>query len=144
MGKLTQCRVVPFDGGGEERLIGPKDAVCNSGAWSPDGKWVYVSSDAGGAFHIWRQRFPDGAPEQVTSGTTEEEGIAMASDGKSFVTSVGTEDATVWIHDKTGDRQLSSEGSASQTTLSSDGTQLYFLKQSGGSAGAATLAHGDR
>jgi len=136
LGKLTQCRVVPFNGGGQERLTGPKDGVCNSGAWSPDGKWVYISSDAGGAFHIWRQRFPDGAPEQVTSGTTEEEGIAMASDGKSFVTSVGTKDATVWIHDKTGDHQLSSEGSASQTILSSDGTQLYFLKQSGGSGGA--------
>ncbi|MGA2299122.1 MAG: protein kinase [Candidatus Acidiferrum sp.] len=138
LGKLTQCRVVPFDGSGQERLVGPKDAVCINGAWSPDGKWLYVSADAGGAFHIWRQRFPDGEPEQVTSGTTEEEGIAMASDGTSFITSVGTKDVTVWIHDKTGDHQLSSEGSAFQTTFSGDGTQLYFLKQSGG-IGAAEL-----
>jgi len=138
LGKLTQCRVVPFDGSGQERLVGPKDAVCNSGAWSPDGKWVYVSADAGGAFHIWRQRFPDGELEQVTSGTTEEEGIAMAGDGKSFITSVGTKDSTVWIHDKRGDHQLSSEGSAFQTTFSSDGTQLYFLKRRGG-IGAAEI-----
>ena len=138
LGKLTQCRVVPFDGSGQERLVGPKDAVCNSGAWSPDGKWLYVSADAGGAYHIWRQRFPDGEPEQVTSGTAEEEGIAMAGDAKSFITSVGTKDSTVWIHDKSVDHQLSSEGSAFQTTFSSGGTQLYFLKRSGG-IGAAEI-----
>ena len=138
LGKLTQCRVVPFDGSGQERLVGPTDATCTTGAWSPDSRWVYVSAKKGGSFHIWRQRFPDGVPEQVTSGPTEEEGIAMANDGKSFITSVGTGDVTVWIHDKNGDRQLSSEGSAFQTTFSSDGTKLFYLKRSGGS-GAAEL-----
>ena len=34
---------------------------------------MYVTSRAGGVNHIWRQRFPDGEPEQVTSGLTEEE-----------------------------------------------------------------------
>src|SRR5882762_4792614 len=92
-GKLVQCRVVAFDGSGQEQLGGPKDATCTTGAWSPDGKWVYVSANPEGHFHIWRQRFPDGSPEQVTSGPTEEEGIAMAADGKSFVTSVGTTDS---------------------------------------------------
>jgi Tol biopolymer transport system component/predicted Ser/Thr protein kinase len=138
LGKLTQCRVVPFDGSGHERLVGPKNAVCKSGAWSPDGKWVYLSVDAGGAFHIWRQRFPDGEPEQVTSGPTEEEGIAMAADGKSFITSVGNGDKTVWIHDKNGERQMSSEGSAFHTTFSNDGAYLYYLKSAGGK-GASEL-----
>jgi len=131
LGKLIQCRVVPFDGSGTERLVGPKDAVCTTGAWSPDGKWVYVSANAGGAFHIWRQRFPDGEPEELTAGPTEEEGIAMASDGKSFITSVGTKDSTIWVHDRKGDRQLSSEGAAFATTFSKDGTRLYYLKWSG-------------
>jgi serine/threonine protein kinase/Tol biopolymer transport system component len=131
LGKLTQCRVVPFDGSNEEHLVGPKDAVCTSGAWSPDGKWVYLSTNEGGAFHIWRQRFPDGLPEQVTSGTTEEEGIAMAADGKSLITSVGSKDAIVWIHDQKGDHQLTSDGSAFYTTFSSDHSQLYYLKTSG-------------
>jgi Tol biopolymer transport system component len=130
-GKLVQCRVVPFDGSGLERLVGPKDATCTSGAWSPDGKWVYVSANPAGQFHIWRQRFPDGTPEQVTSGPTEEEGIAMAGDGKSFVTSVGTMDSTLWLHDARGDRQLTSEGAAFRSTFSSDGRRLYYLKRSG-------------
>jgi serine/threonine protein kinase len=131
LGKLTQCRVVPFDGSGVEHLVGPKDAICTSGAWSPDGRSVYVSANGGGQFHIWRQRFPDGQPEQLTSGPTEEEGIAMTNDGKSFITSVGTKDATVWIHDQKGDHQLSSEGSAFYTTFSKNRTQLYYLKRSG-------------
>jgi hypothetical protein len=33
--------------------------------------------------------FPDGAPEQITWGPTEEEGIAMAPDGRSFIAAVG-------------------------------------------------------
>jgi len=142
LGKLTQCRVVPFnapsDGSPHEHLVGPKNAVCKSGAWSPDGKWVYLSVDTGGAFHIWRQRFPDGEPEQVTSGPTEEEGIAMAADGKSFITSVGNGDKTVWIHDNNGERQMSSEGSAFHTTFSNDGAYLYYLKSAGGK-GASEL-----
>ncbi len=138
LGKLTQCRVVPFSGGGKEQWLGPAGATCTSGAWSPDGKWVYVSARKEGRFHIWRQRFPDGEPEQVTSGPTEEEGIAMANDGRSLITSVGTEDSTVWIHDEKGDRQLSSEGTAYGTTISDDGKRVYFLKRSG-EGGAAEL-----
>ena len=130
-GELMPCQVVPFDGSGGARVVGPPQATCTSGAWSPDGKWVYVGSNEGGRFHIWRQRFPDGPPQQVTFGTTEEEGIAMSSDGKSLLTSVGVRDATVWIHDAGGDRQLSSEGSAFWTTLSQDGSKLYYLMQSG-------------
>src|SRR6202041_4184269 len=110
LGKLTQCRVVPFDGNGHEHLVGPKNTVCKSGAWSPDGKWVYLSVDTGGAFHIWRQRFPDGPPEQVTSGPTEEEGIAMAPDGRSFITAVAVESNSLWVHDAKGERQISLEG----------------------------------
>jgi eukaryotic-like serine/threonine-protein kinase len=131
LGKLTQCSVVPFSGGGKERWVGPAGATCTSGAWSPDGKWVYVSARKDGRFHIWRQRFPDGELEQVTSGPTEEEGIAMANDGRSFITSVGTAEATAWVHDEKGDRQLSSEGEGYGTTLSGDGRRVYFLRSSG-------------
>jgi serine/threonine protein kinase/Tol biopolymer transport system component len=131
-GKIGQCRVLPFDGrSGRETLVGPADAECTTGAWSPDGNWIYLSTNQGGKFHIWRQRFPEGEPEQVTSGPTEEEGIAMAPDGKSFLTSVGTQSRTIWIHDAKGDHQLSSEGDTFATTLSRDGTKLFYLKRTG-------------
>ena len=131
LGKLTRCRVVPFDGSGPEQLVGPEDASCTTGAWSLDGKRIYMSTNKGGRFHIWRQRFPDGEPEQVTSGPTEEEGVAMALDGKSFLTSVGTQDSTLWIHDEKGEHQISSEGNTYWGTFSSDEKKLFFLKQAG-------------
>jgi serine/threonine protein kinase len=125
-GDLLPCRVVPFSGNGEVRVVGPPGRRCNGGAWSPDGKWVYVSAETD-VYHIWRQRFPSGEPEQVTTGPTSQEGIAMSPDGSSFITSVGSQDRTVWLHDNNGDQQVSSEGNAVQPRFSSDGAHLYFL-----------------
>ena len=73
---------------------------------------MYFSADTGSGFHTWRQRFPDGKPEQVTSGATEEHGISFAPDGKSFVTSVGESQSSLWIHDSKGERQITFEGYA--------------------------------
>ena len=131
LGQITRCRVVPFDGGGPEQLVGPEGATCTTGAWSPDGNWIYISTDKGGRFHIWRQRFPAGEPEQITSGPTEEEGVAMARDGKSFLTSVGIRDSTVWIHDKKGEHQISSEGDAVWGTFSSDEKKFFYIQSLG-------------
>ena len=130
-GDFLPCRVVPFQGTGDVRVVGPADGFCTSGAWSPDGKWVYLAVFKQDKSHIWRQRFPDGEPEQVTPGPTTQEGIAMSADGKSFITSVGTEDSTVWLHDKDGDHQISSEGNANGASFSSDGKKLYYLMANG-------------
>ena len=144
-GDILPCRVVPFHGNGEVRVVGPPSGVCISGAWSPDGEWIYLTAESGGQFHtsyqtggqlhIWRQRFPDGAPEQLTSGPTSQEGIAMAPDGRSLITAVGSQDSTVWFHDKDGDHQISSEGYALRPSFSSDGKSLYYLMTSGQTPG---------
>ena len=132
LGEIGQCRVVPFEGNGAEHLVGPPGATCTTGAWSPDGRWIYLSTNQGGRFHIWRQHFPGGTPEQVTTApTTEEEGIAMAPDGRSFLTSVGTLYRTIWIHDAKGEHQMSSVGDAFSATFSRDGRKLFFLKRAG-------------
>src|SRR5208282_2530831 len=142
---ILPCRVVSFHGNGEVRVVGPPSGVCISGAWSPDGEWMYLTVETGGQFyawhqiggqfHIWRQRFPDGAPEQLTSGPTSQEGIAMAPDGKSLITAVGSQDSTVWFHDRDGDHQISSEGYALRPSFSSDGKSLYYLLTSGQTPG---------
>ena len=129
-GAIRPCRVVPFQGSGSQREVGLPSAECDSGAWSADGKYIYLDLLTDG-FHLWRQRFPDGKPEQVTFGPTTQEGIAMAPDGKSLITAVGTTDSTVWIHDKDGDHQVSSEGYASSPRFSLDGRSLYFLMVNG-------------
>jgi eukaryotic-like serine/threonine-protein kinase len=147
-GLFVPCRVVPFQGGGEVHVVGPPESMCTSGDWSPDSKWVYLSAKKGKKFHIWRQRFPNGEPEQVTFGTSDEEGIAMAPNGKAFVTSVGTEVSTSWIHDNRGEHQVSSEGETERVvvqgtrdrfrkvgTFSSDGKKFYFLMANGRTTG---------
>lgn len=126
------CRLVPFDGSAPGKPVGPVPAQCTDAAWSPDGQWMYFSAYTGDGVHTWRQRFPDGTPEQVTFGIAQEEGIHVAPDGRSFVTSIGTSQSTVWVHDSRGDRQITSEGFAFLPSVSPDGTKLYYLVRAGG------------
>jgi serine/threonine protein kinase len=130
-GDWIPCRLVPMDGGSPGRPVGPPGVGCTSAAWSRDGKWMYLNSGAGGAFHIWRQRFPDGQPEQVTSGATEEEGIAMAPDDRSFVTAVGLRQSAVWLYDARGERQVTVDGYGFDPKFTTDGTRLVYRILSG-------------
>jgi serine/threonine protein kinase/Tol biopolymer transport system component len=134
-GDILPCRVVPFQGNAGVHVVGPPASACLSGAWSSDGKWVYLTANKNGQYHIWRQRFPDGDPEQLTFGPTTQEGIAMAPDGKSFITAVGSQDSTVWLHDNHGDHQISSEGNATAPSLSADGKSLFYLMANGRTPG---------
>lgn len=69
---------------------------------------MFLNSDAGSqGYHIWRQAFPDGVPQQLTVGLNEEYGLAIAPDGRSLVTSVGTFSSSAWIHDHQEERQIS-------------------------------------
>jgi serine/threonine protein kinase len=130
-GAWAPCRVVAYDGSNLGQVVGPRGAPCTYAAWSPDGKWIYVSANAGNGFHIWRQKFPNGEPEQITAGATEEEGIAFAPDGRSFVTSIGMDQNTIWIHESNGERQITSQGYAYQPRFSPDKTHLYYMLRSG-------------
>jgi len=129
-GGWRPCRVAPFDGSSLGKQVGPTPSQCTSAAWSPDGAWMYFSANTGNGYHIWRQRFPNGVPEQVTSGASEEEGISFAPDGRSFVSSVGTRLSTLWVHDSAGDHQVTSQGFPSLPRFSADGKTLYYLLRS--------------
>jgi DNA-binding winged helix-turn-helix (wHTH) protein/Tol biopolymer transport system component len=122
------CRLVRFDGSSQPRQVGPS-GPCTSAAWSPDGKWMYFSVAVEGKRHLWRQRFPDGVAEQITFGLTEEEGIAVAPDGRSLITSVGTRQSAIWLHDSQGEHPISSEGYVSNPSFAADGSRLYYLVQ---------------
>ncbi len=139
--KWRPCRVVPFSGSSRGREVGPANAPCTSAAWSPDGKWIYLGARVAGRNHLWRERFPDGQPEQITFGATEESGIAMAPDGRSLITSIFNEQSAVWIHDPRGERALSTEGYAADRppVFSRDGKRVYYLLRHDSPASPAEL-----
>ena len=127
------CRVIPLDGSSGGRQVGP-EGNCTSAAWSPDGRWMYFGVEVAGKHHLWRQRFPNGKPEQITSGVTEEDGVAVAPDGRSLITSIGLRHSVLWVHDHQGDRPISSEGYvvsrsgwSTSVRFSANGKRLFYL-----------------
>lgn len=132
------CRLVGLEGKNASRPVGPTGA-CTSAGWSPDGGWMYFTTTVEGQSHIWRQRFPAGGPEQITFGPTEENGLAVDPGGHALITSVGVHESSIWIHDWSGDRSLSSEGEVagqSPPVFSRDATVLYYLLRLKEGAGA--------
>jgi Tol biopolymer transport system component len=132
-GGWLPCRLVSFDGSSPGKRVGPANGPCTEAAWSPNGEWIYLNANAGSGYHIWRQRAKEGAPEQITFGPTEQEGIALSRDGRFLISSVGLSQSSVWIHDTGGERQISSEGSGFTPRFSADGQKLYYLVGSGAS-----------
>jgi Tol biopolymer transport system component len=129
-GAFQRCRLVPFDGSSPGNAVGPAGA-CISATWSPDGAWMYFSVEITGRSHLWRQRFPDGPPQQITFGPTDEETIAVAPDGRSLLTSLGSVQSTLWMHDAAGERSLTDESYAFAPWLSADAKRVYFLSSRG-------------
>jgi len=137
-----RCRVVPMDGRSAGVEVGPEGA-CTAAAWSPDGRWIYLNLNVDGSTHLWRQKWgqraPQADPEQITFGPTEEEGLAVAPDGKSLIASVGVRQSSVWIHNAAGNHTVSLEGSAEAPRLSADGKRLYYLLRKSSSSDVSEL-----
>jgi DNA-binding winged helix-turn-helix (wHTH) protein/Tol biopolymer transport system component len=130
----ARCQLISLNvsqnGGAEGNPVGPV-GECTSAGWSPDGRWMYFIATVEGESHLWRQRFPNGRAEQITFGPAEEEGLAVAPDGRSVITSIGVRQSALWIHDSGGERSLSSEGEivtgASPPVFRDDDKTLYYL-----------------
>jgi eukaryotic-like serine/threonine-protein kinase len=129
-GRIGPCRVVTLTSSVPPQDVGPPSGPCLAGAWSLDGRYLYLTVKTDD-YHIWRQRFPGGKPEQLTFGPTSQVGLAVAPDGKSLITSVGTQDSTVWLHDSSGDHAVTSEGNTDLPAFSQDGRSLYFRMTEG-------------
>jgi DNA-binding winged helix-turn-helix (wHTH) protein/Tol biopolymer transport system component len=133
-GAWNPCRLISLNGRFDARQVGPQGA-CRSAAWSPDGLWMYFTASVGGHSQLWRQRISDPNPEQITSGPVDAEGVAVAPDGGSVITSIGVQQSSIWIHDAAGERSLSSEGEVvadvSPPTFRDDDSVLYYLLRHG-------------
>lgn len=136
-GEWAPCRLVALEGQSPSRMVGPPGA-CTSAGWSPDGRWMYFTAYVQGRSHVWRQRYPDGGPEQITFGPTEENGIAVDPNGRSLITSSGNHESAIWIHDPRGERSLSSEGEVLLwpfPVFSPDANVIYYLLRRWDSSG---------
>ena len=61
-----------------------------SPVWSPDGRWLYFSSDRGGSMNLWRipvgaNGLPGGDAQPVTTGTQSMGWAAFSQDGRRLV-----------------------------------------------------------
>jgi Tol biopolymer transport system component len=134
------CVLISLDNSSPPAKTGP-DGRCTAAGWSPGGDWMYFNAEVAGQSHIWRQRFPNGVPEQITFAPTEEAGIAVEPDGRSLITSVRSHQSSIWIHDEKGERALSSEGEVEEAGgsppgFSRDGKTLYYrLRRRAGDSG---------
>ncbi len=130
LGGWAPCRLISLSGPSPGTPIGP-EGTCTSAGWSPDGLWMYFIAVVEGQSHLWRQRFPNGRPEQITAGPIEEDGLAVDQDGRSVITSMGAKESAIWLHDSNGDRSLSSEGEivteSSPPSFGTDDEVLYYL-----------------
>ena len=129
-GAWTLCQLISLEGAAPPRPVGP-DGACTAAGWSADGSWMYFIATVEGQSHLWRQRSPNGRPEQITFGPSEEEGLAVEHDGRSVITSIGAQESSIWMHDAAGERSLSSEGEivvdASPPSFGADDKTLYYL-----------------
>jgi DNA-binding winged helix-turn-helix (wHTH) protein/Tol biopolymer transport system component len=141
-GNWAVCRLISLDERFRAKPIGPEGA-CTSAGWAPDGSWMYFIATIEGQSHLWRQRFPNGRPEQITFGPMEEEGLAVDPDGRSVITSIGVQASAIWIHDDQGERSLSSEGEIvadlSPPSFTADNKALYYLLRRPPSGAGAEL-----
>ncbi|MBS1803796.1 MAG: PD40 domain-containing protein [Acidobacteria bacterium] len=128
-GEWGACRLIAVEGQHSSRTVGPNGG-CTSAGWSPDGRWMFFTATLALRSHVWRQRFPEGVPEQITFGPTEEDGVVVEPEGNSIITSVGVYQTSIWVHDGSGDRSLSSEGEVlwwPTPVFSEDGKTIYYL-----------------
>ena len=68
----------------------------------------------------------------MTFGPTEQEGTVVTADGQYFITSMGTQLATVWLRDSAGERQLTSETYALLLMFVPSGDCVYYLARNAG------------
>lgn len=81
---------MPADGTGQPEPVTRDTWTDWSATWSPDGRYLYFSSDRGGAMNLWRVRINQrsgevlGKPEAVTTPSPYSGWTSFAADGKEF------------------------------------------------------------
>jgi Tol biopolymer transport system component/predicted Ser/Thr protein kinase len=126
------------DGTGARQLVQGSGSYQGGPAWSPDGRKIafdYQHDD--GSWSIFVVDADGGAPRQLTTDRGDENLPIWSRDGQwVYYTSDQKMGRNVWRIPATGGRseQITSSGSRYRSTLSPDGTEVYFQPQTGGHA----------
>lgn len=101
-------------------------------AWSPDGRWIVVSTNLTGRYNLWRLDAEGGFPEQLTVSDDRQSGIAITPTGAVVFESdlAGAEIYDLWATpiaggpsvNLTGTPEVSEDG----VVVSPDGTLIAF------------------
>jgi len=73
---------------------------------------MYLNTNSDHGFHVWRQRFPNGRIEQVTSGPTKRRESPLIQMASLLLPPSAYGEAVWWLHDQSGDHILTSEATA--------------------------------
>ena len=68
--------------------------------WLPDGSGLLVSArdpQSGPLVQIWRVDYPGGGVRQITNGLDSYTGVSLSGDGRQFVSTAGSPEATIWV-----------------------------------------------
>jgi Tol biopolymer transport system component len=102
--------------------------------WSADGRFVYFSSDRGGARALWRVPVPAGRPVRLTLGTGPESQPSVNRAGSRLAYSTYAGGATMVLADRKTGRRTPWPGPrmVGFPTLDPSGRSLYYTAEHGG------------
>lgn len=102
--------VRPVGGGDPINLTAKWDLEPGNSTWSPDGKFLYFSAEAGGENHFFRVSVPAGNVEQLTRGERRLNGVVFDKSVTKIAYTVGLHDSPAEIYvanvDGTNERKL--------------------------------------
>ena len=116
--------------GSEPRRLSFDVAEGGAPAWTPDGKYIVVSSARAGSLTLWRIPAAGGNPEPLTTGAGEDVDPAVSTDGRRIVFTNVKRSWSLVIHDThTGTRRVLRETRTSMgfPRFSWDGRSVAFF-----------------
>ena len=94
--------------------------------WSPDGRFIAYSGDAGGNFDIWIQQVSDGKPNQITRDASHDWQPDWSPDGNNLVFRSERDGGGIFVTPAFGGNERRLTNFGYQPHWSPDGTRILF------------------